>query len=391
MILRFFSAVFVNVLLAVGVFAQAVPRDSFRSGELWPDDKGVHINAHGGGLLVVGDVTYWFGEHKIGGEAGNRAQVGVRVYSSKDLYNWKDEGIALPVSDDPKSEIAKDCIIERPKVIFNAKTGKYVMWFHLEFRGQGYHTARAAVAVADKPTGPYTYLHSLRINPRIWPVNTPEALRQPLSEKERAFARLHHGKQLEKLTYAEIADLALRRDYTTGQMSRDMTLFVDDDGSAYHIASSEENLTLHISRLNADFTGFDGRYVRVLAGEMNEAPAVFKRRGKYYLLASGCTGWKPNPARMAVADKITGPWTPLGNPCVGVNPGTKLGPEKTFGGQSTYVLPVPGREDAFIALFDEWRPKNHIDGRYYWLPIRFDGERPVIEWNSNWDLSVFNR
>ena len=24
---------------------------SFKPGEVWPDDKGVHINAHGGGIL----------------------------------------------------------------------------------------------------------------------------------------------------------------------------------------------------------------------------------------------------------------------------------------------------------------------------------------------------
>jgi len=174
-----------------------------------------------------------------------------------------------------------------------------------------------------------------------------------------------------------------------GQESKDMTLFVDDDGVAYHIGTSEGTLTLKISRLNPDFTGFDGHYVRVFVGNKNEAPAIFKRGGKYYLLTSGCTGWKPNAARLAVADRITGPWTHLGNPCHGFNPATQLGPEKTFGGQSTFVFPVPGKKDAFIAMFDEWRPDNAIDGRYYWLPIRFQDNRPVIEWNSNWDLSTF--
>lgn len=364
---------------------------SFCPGELWPDNKGAHINAHGGGLLVAGGVTYWFGEHKIEGRAGNKAHVGVHVYSSKDLYNWKDEGIALPVSDEPKSEIAKGCIIERPKVIFNPKTGKYVMWFHLELLGQDYRTARTGVAVADKPAGPYTYLHSLRINPGIWPENTPENLRKPLSDEERAFLQKIQKQWPKPISRPEEADFLLRRDFAIGQESKDMTLFVDEDGAAYHIATSEGTLTLKISRLNSDYTGFDGYYVRVFVGDKNEAAAVFKRRGKYYLLTSGCTGWKPNAARMAVAEGITGPWTPLGNPCKGVNPATGLGPEKTFGGQSTYVFQVPGCEDAFIAMFDEWRPQNAIDGRYYWLPIRFEGDRPVIEWQSNWDLSVFKR
>ena len=60
------------------------------------------------------------------GEAGNAAHVGVHVYASRDLYNWKDEGIALAVSADPKSPITRGCILERPKVIFNPRTRKFV-------------------------------------------------------------------------------------------------------------------------------------------------------------------------------------------------------------------------------------------------------------------------
>ena len=51
----------------------------FKPGEIWPDNNGVHINAHGGGMLQQGDTYYWFGEHKTEGEGGNVAQVGVLV------------------------------------------------------------------------------------------------------------------------------------------------------------------------------------------------------------------------------------------------------------------------------------------------------------------------
>ena len=74
---------------------------SFRPGEIWPDDHGNPINAHGGGVLPYEGIYYWFGEHKIAGTAGNFAQVGAHVYSSTDLYNWKDEGIAPRISEDP--------------------------------------------------------------------------------------------------------------------------------------------------------------------------------------------------------------------------------------------------------------------------------------------------
>jgi hypothetical protein len=55
----------------------------------------------------------------------------------------------------------------------------------------------------------------------------------------------------------------LVRDFEGGQMSRDMTLYVDGDGRAYQIYASEENHTLHISQLTDDAQRPAGRYVRV--------------------------------------------------------------------------------------------------------------------------------
>ena len=111
---------------------------------------------------------------KIEGEAGNAAHVGVHVYSSRDLYNWKDEGIALKVVDATpsshrgdgggaatQSPITRGCILERPKVIFNPRTSKFVMWFHLEPKDAGYAGALSGVAVADKVTGPFRFLECL--------------------------------------------------------------------------------------------------------------------------------------------------------------------------------------------------------------------------------------
>ena len=86
---------------------------------------------------------------------------------------------------------------------------------------------------------------------------------------------------------------------------------------------------------------------------------------------------------MLIADNIWGPWTELGNPCVGE------GAELTFQSQSTYVLPVTGKENAFIYLGDRWNPKDAIDGRYIWLPIQFENEKPIIRHYEEWDLSVF--
>jgi hypothetical protein len=356
---------------------------SFRSGAPWPDNRGVHINAHGGGVLFHDSVYYWYGEHKIEGEAGNKAHVGVHVYSSRDLYNWRDEGIALAMSDDSGSDIARGCILERPKIIFNPLTEKFVMWFHLEPKGSGYSGARSGVAVSEKSTGPFHFVNSFRPNAGAWPMNVAESEKRLLSAEE--LARLN---QLElnggpRPYYSKHA--LFRRDFAAGQMARDMTLFLDDDGHAYHIHASEENGTLHISQLSDDFLSSSGKFVRIFPGRFHEAPAMMKWRRKYFLITSDCTGWAPNAARISTAENIFGPWEELGNPCLGT--GAEIA--HTFGAQSTFILPVHGKADAFIFMADRWNPQNAIDGSYVWLPIEFHHEVPMIHWRDGWDLSVF--
>jgi beta-xylosidase len=159
-----------------------------------------------------------------------------------------------------------------------------------------------------------------------------------------------------------------------------MTLFVDDDGTAYHIYASEENATLQIAELSADYLSHTGRFTRNFAGRSMEAPAIFKKDGKYYLIMSGCTGWAPNAGRSAVANSVLGPWTELKNPFKGENS------NKSFNSQSTYVQTVVNQkgETVYIYMGDRWTPKNAIDGRHIWLPIRFDGDQAIIEWKNEW-------
>ena len=354
---------------------------SFRPGELWLDQNGVPINAHGGGVLFHEGVYYWFGEHKVAGPTGNTAQVGVHVYSSRDLYNWRDEGIALAVSDDPQSPIARGCILERPKVVFNPRTGRFVMWFHLEPKGAGYTGSLSGVAVADNVTGPFGFIQSFRPNAGVWPNNAAAEAKHPLTPEE--FARVS---QLDlpggPLPYYP-KQLFFRRDFAGGQMARDQTLFADDEGSAYHIYASEANGTLHVSQLSSDYLKPAGKFVRIFPGRFHEAPAMMKRGGKYFLFSSGCTGWAPNEARVSVAENIFGPWEELGNPCLGTNEQTA----NTFNSQSAFILPVQGKPDAFIFMADRWNPENAIDGRYVWLPIEFQHNVPLIRWHGQWDLS----
>jgi hypothetical protein len=145
---------------------------------------------------------------------------------------------------------------------------------------------------------------------------------------------------------------------------------------------------MYVVRLNDDYTGpelpaVEGKtWARILATQMREGPAPFKWRGKYFLITSACTGWKPNAANYSMADNILGQWQTFGNPCEGTNALV------TFGSQSTYVLPAPGRTDDFIFMADRWNPQDLPDSRYIWLPFTMKGGGEfTIFWRDNWNFS----
>ncbi len=313
-------------------------------GAIWLDTDGAPIQAHGGGVLYRNGTYYWYGENKnaenVADPAGTGAfldrvdVIGVSCYSSQDLLHWKNEGVVLPaVADDPAQDLHSGKVAERPKVLYNVQTGKYVLWLHIDTADYKY--ARTGVAVSDQPTGPFEYLGSFRPN---------------------------------------------------GAESRDMTLFQDEDGVAYLIYSAEWNATTYIAPLTDDYLSTRGEFVRVFEQQYREAPAVFKHEDQYFMVTSGCSGWAPNEAQYAVAPTVQRPWTVMGNPCVGPDA------DKTFHAQSTFVLPVAGKAPgSFIFMADRWNNKNLRDSRYVWLPMQIEDDRLTIHWRDRWDLSEFEQ
>lgn len=282
------------------------------NGQLWMDTDGKHINAHGGNIIKYKKTYYWYGENRP--YNGGSTESGVGVYSSKDLKTWKNEGIVLPVSEEPGHDIERGCIMERPKVVYNKKTKKFVMLFHLELKGRGYEAARVGFAVSDSPTGPFEFIRSTRINANIWPFD--------MSEQEIEAAKKTDASQWKDWWTPEWRaevnkGMYLWRDMAGGQMSRDMTVYIDDDGKAYHITSAQENLTLLVCELQDDYLDYTGKYNMIAPGGQNEAPCIFKKDGTYWLICSGCTGWAPNEARMFTSKNIWGPWKQLPSPFVG--------------------------------------------------------------------------
>lgn len=308
--------------------------NAFHPGGIQLDTDGKPINAHWTSMLNYRGVYYWFGERMEGKTVDRHVPLtGLACYSSRDLYHWKNEGIALPaVTNDPSSDLALGKYVERAKVVYNRRTHKFVMWLHVDSKDYSY--ARAGVAVSDRVTGPYKYLGSMRPN---------------------------------------------------GSEVRDMTLFQDDDGKAYLVYASEQNRTMRIDQLTDDYLKPNGVSTRVFIDQFREAPAVFRFGGKYFLLNSKCADWRPSAALYAVAPSMMGPWKVMGNPATGPDS------EVTFNSQSTYVLPVAGHPGAFIFMADRWNPDNLEDSRYIWLPISVNGDKVEISWHDEWDLSVFNK
>lgn len=337
----------------------------------WKDNNGVHINAHGGGVIKCGDTYYWYGENRP--SRGFQTLVGVEVYSSRDLLNWRDEGVALSVSEEAGSPIERGCIMERPKVVYCERTGKYVMLFHLELKGRGYEAAQVGFAVSDTPTGPFTFQRALRHNAGKWPADFKKKdVKTAMEQNPDDYKDWWTPEWREAITKG----MFTKRDLAGGQMSRDMTVYVDEDKKAYLITSSEDNLTIHLVELTRDYLGFTGRYIRIAPGGQNEAPTLVKHDGTYWLITSGCTGWDPNEARMFSAPSLWGPWQQHPSPFTGPNA------KKTFGGQGTYIL---NTEKGSIFMADVWNSRHLSDSRYIWLPIEYKADgTPTIEWRDSW-------
>lgn len=352
------------------------------AGECWTDTSGRPITAHGGQILAHKGWWYWFGERY--GTAPGGEERGVGGYKSKDLVNWQpigDNGVVFRVSATPGDPLEAGCVIERPKVLVNEKTGKFVMWFHHELKGQGYNAARAAVAIADRIEGPYILARTDRGPKGVWPANI-----RLVGTGQSNPTQPHNWApelDIDDVDPTSETHTRLVSGFQNGQESRDQTAFLDDDGKAYRIYSSEMNQTMHIAELTDDFTNYTGRFVRAFVGKAREAPAVFKTNGKYYMVTSGCSGWTPNPAEIAVADSIWGPWKTLGNPWVG--PEDQV--SKSFNSQSTYAVNLGNEFNGAILLMgDRWKPDSLDSSGYVWglVNLRGIGQKPEITLIERW-------
>lgn len=313
--------------VATGGAANALPTWPLINGIQWADTRGQPIQAHGGGVLKVGQFYYFLGENRN----PNNSFRAVSLYRSTDLRTWEHQNDILTSASDPELEGAN---VERPKVVYNASTAQYVMWMHWE-NGIDYSQARAAVASSPSIDGDYTY----------------------------------HG------SFRPLAGTGITDHGVDGYMSRDCTLFVDDDGTGYFLSTANENYDLHLYRLSDDYLSVEERAALLFEGGHREAPALFKRGDTYFLVTSGSTGWQPNQARYATSASLVSGWSSLSD----------LGNNTTYYSQPTFVLAVEGDTTEYLYMGDRWGGAfgaSVNESTYLWQKLEFPSATTVT---MNWD------
>lgn len=348
-------------------------------GKQWLDTEGAMIQAHGGGFLQQTDtdgkpIYYWVGEDKTHNSSNYN---GIALYSSKDLVNWTFRHLILKYDvDTPGLNQNK---IERPKLIYNAKTKKYVLWGHWEGY-DGYSSSQVVVATSDTVDGDYQYLGH-------WRPGADSDHRNWRTERGHTF--FENGDEIDS---ADLADTA-----KWGYGSRDMTLFVDDDGTAYMI-SAQDGSRMRIYQLNDDYTDVafnDDGTVKMtylmFDGGRREAPALSKVNGKYYIITSGQSGWLPNEARYSYTSDLTDP-TGWKTEATGKSPFAAIGNNSTFYSQPTNIMQINGSKGTtLVYMGDRWNPSALRDSTYVWLPLTEtgDADNPLtMNYSDGWSVDT---
>jgi len=315
------------ILLAARGWAHG---ELIKPGEIWADNRGQHVQAHGGGIIKGRDTYFWFGEDRS--KDNDRKKRYVACYSSTDLAHWTFRNQVLQLGD--PENFGPRWVLERPKVFFNAATKKFVMYMHIDgpsapdSRENPYALARVGVATCDKVDGNYQYLRSFR----------------PL-----------------------------------GKESRDIGQFIDDDGSAYLIFESRPTKGFYIAKLSADFLNVEKEVCFIRAPL--EGGALVHYDGLYYLIGSLLTGWNANPNLYATATKLEGPWSEFKD----------IAPPQanTYGSQSTMMVKVAGTgKTAVIFMGDIWKPSAQWDSRYLWMPLEIGSGKLRLPEPKDWTLDV---
>ncbi len=349
-------------------------------GQEWLDTDGKPIQAHGFSVFYKDGTYYWYGENKEKTVKGSNVWTwGIRCYTSKDFYNWKDRGLIIqPDTLDALPPLNPSQGIDRPHIIYNAKTKKFVCWIKLLGTDGQFMT----VLTANNFMGPY-----------------------------------------------KIANKAIR---PNGLEAGDFDLYVDEKTGKGYFWHERPHYELICAELTDDYTSVNGKYSVHYSGlippDTREAPTHFVANGKHYLYTSGTTGYSPNKSRISTFDDYHGAYKDLGNP----HPADST--YSSYCSQITEVIKIPGKKNLYVALADRWmpewcgtdKPKQEVEkirqrflghkpnpinyakvtlidrtgekredwdarskANYVWLPIVWEKGVPNIYWKNEWKLEEY--
>ena len=341
-------------------------------GKTMKDENGNKIQAHGAGMIYEDGTYYWYGENKE--YTTGKTDIwtwGIRFYSSKDLINWKDEGVVIPPDTENKeSSLHPSKHVDRPHILYNRKTGRYICWLKL-----------------SEETGYFVILSSQNL---LGPYRMEKDHYRPFG--------------------ASVGDFDLWQD----EEGKGFLYFEHDHAGVISTGLTDDYLDVQGEYLDM-FTGLNPPYAR-------EACTHFVYKDRHYLLTSGMIGYIPNPSEIAVSDNPLGPYKILGNPHVGDESSA------SFNSQISCVFHDSARPALYLVMADRWLPgyvmtkeryerlervivsqsnpdvhpteEDYLEAKhapflgnddtsiaeYVWLPLKLEGEYPVIEWKDEWEI-----
>lgn len=321
------------------------------TGVAFTDTEGKAVNAHGGGIIQVGNTFYMHGEYFLPGSTTDDFN-GFSMYSSTDMATWKNEGIILPQQPACTGTQSPTCGAlgpvtkgERPHIIKCPSTGEYVLYAHAA--SEDYQTWKAVVyATSTTVNGKYSF-------------------KGPLTNASG--------------TIAAHSDMSAYADNTGAYV-------VTESGEVYTLATDCHSwVSDKAAAVNGDSGG-------------SEAPTVFKAGSTYYWIGSYKTGWRANNNFYSTAPAMTGPWTYQGFVAPVTDTTNDISDQRTWLSQTTWVQPVTGcNGTTYVFWGDHWygdqdttAPGKHNDqATYVFQPLVFTGTKiSMPTYLASWMLNV---
>lgn len=293
---------------------------TIQNGKLWKTTTGTTVQAHAPGFIRVGDIWYMCGEDR-----SSQWNPDVNLYSSTDLKTWKLEKKIIQ-NGVTTSELGSSRMIERPKLLYNAKTGKYLVWCHYE--SGNYGASEAACFECDSVNGAYKYVWSGR----------------PLGVK-----------------------------------SRDCNVFQDTNGTAYFISTTEENQHLGLFRLSDDYHEAV-EHTQLFSWQSREAPAIVKLpNGRYFMFNSACSGWDPNQCKWSATTNLKSGWSGL----------TNVGNNIAYDTQAAAILEIKGtKTTTYLYVGDRWQDPGLPESKTIIFPVSFlNNSTPYLDYRERFDIN----